>query len=173
MDACIVQAIPGTVGYEPYPESYPAVKRTVLNRPRLGQRVQKAGRTTIYTNGQITGVNVAAIVGVGGGARVAFYIKQFEIANMAAGGHPFSQGGDSGSLIVAYEPGSEIDGQPVCLLFAGGPSGAVDGTLANPLGPILSRFNLQIDDGTGPYQSGVSGTSGGAVGPLNPPSYIK
>jgi hypothetical protein len=173
MDASIIQAVPGTVGFDPYAGTYPKLKRTVLNRPRLGTKVQKAGRTTIYTNGQITGVNVAAIVTIGGGARVAYFIKQYEIANLAAFGHPFGGPGDSGSLIVAYDPGNEIDGQPVCLLFAGGPSGAVDATLANPLGPILARFNLQIDDGTGPYQAGVSGTSGGAVGPLDPPSYVK
>jgi hypothetical protein len=92
---------------------------------------------------------------------------------MTAGGHPFSQAGDSGSLIVAYMPGHEDDGKPVALLFAGGPAGAVDATLANPLGPIFARFNVQIDDGSGTYQPGVSGTSGGAIGPLDPPSYFK
>lgn len=173
MDVCIIETLPGTVGFAPPPGTYAGVKRDVLHRPRLGTQVEKAGRTTLFTDGQITGMNVAAIVTIGG-ARVAFFIKQFEVANMVAGGHPFGQPGDSGSLIVAYDPGGENDGKPVALLFAGGPSGAVDATLANPIGPILARFNLMIDDGEGPpFHAGHSGTSGGAVGPLDPPSYLK
>ncbi len=174
MDASVIRALPGQVGFAPAPGTYAGVKRDVLYQPRLGTQVEKAGRTTLFTNGQITGVNVAAIVGIGGGTRVGYFIKQFEVANMVAGGHPFSQGGDSGSLIVAYDPGGENDGKPIALLFAGGPSGAVDATLANPIGPILARFNLMIDDGNGPpFHAGHSGTMGGAVGPLDPPSYVK
>ena len=72
---------------------------------------------------------------------------------------------------MQYKPGSPDDGRPLGLLFAGGPSGAIDITLANPIGPILTRYGLQIDDGAGPpYQPGVSGTMGGAIAPRNPPS---
>lgn len=173
MDAALVE-LDADMGDFMVPEgSYGSLQRTPLDRPRLGTAVQKYGRTTINTNGSITGLNVAAIVSDGLSGRVGFYIKQIEVANLAAFGHPFSQGGDSGSLIITHNPGDPTDRQPVALLFAGGPSGAVDATLANPIGPILARFNIQIDDGNGPVEAGHSGTMGGALAPLDPPSNLK
>ena len=52
--------------------------------------------------------------------------------------HPFSLGGDSGSLIV-----NEDLMEPVALLFAG------DGnmTLANPIDEVLNEFNVTIVNG--------------------------
>lgn len=172
MDAALVLAVPGAVGFAPPEGGYGTLKRDVMNRPRLGTRVQKYGRTSIYTDGQIVSMNLLAVIAYGPGPNdVGVFIKQIGIANMAAFGHPFGVPGDSGSLIVANTPGEPTDRQPVGLLYAGGPQGAVDLTIANPLGPILTRFNVQIDDGSGaPFQAGQSGTQGGVLGPLDPPS---
>ncbi len=55
----------------------------------------------------------------------------------------FSAGGDSGSLIVVdgKGPSKADDRKPVGLLFAG--SAFI--TVANPIGPVLSRFGVTID----------------------------
>jgi hypothetical protein len=57
----------------------------------------------------------------------------------------FSAGGDSGSLIVTQE-----GNKPVGLLFAG----SSIRTFANLIGPVLTRFNVTIDDGSGTVTSG-------------------
>jgi hypothetical protein len=146
--------------------------RQALAIPRIGTPVQKYGRTTIYSNGHITALNAIAIVG-GYGDGLGFFHKQIEIANLTAGGAAFSTQGDSGSVIVVRKPGELDDRAPVALLFAGGPSGAVDATLANPIGAVLARFGLAVDDGTGTPNAGTSGTMGGAIAPLNPPSRLR
>ncbi|REJ97544.1 MAG: hypothetical protein DWQ34_01795 [Planctomycetota bacterium] len=172
MDAAVIQCDPGTTGFSTPPGGWGAPSRTVKNKPRLSDRVQKYGRTTIQTEGNITGLNVAACVNYGGN-RLVLFLKQIECANLTAFAAPLSQGGDSGSLVVIKNPGGADDRQPVGLLFAGGPAGAVDATLANPLPPILARFGLTIDDGTGTFENGVSGTMGGSIGPVDPPSEFK
>jgi PKD repeat protein len=53
----------------------------------------------------------------------------------------FSGGGDSGSLIVT----DNASNSPVGLLFAGSEAR----TIANPIGPVLDRFGVTIDPGTG------------------------
>jgi hypothetical protein len=96
----------------------------------LYQGVRKHGRTTQHTVGVV--VDVAADIRVRFGTRIAAFDDQ--IAVVGAGG-AFSDGGDSGSLIV--------DGpsrRPVGLLFAGG--GGT--TFANPIEPVLSAFDITI-----------------------------
>ncbi len=75
----------------------------------IGQQVQKFGRTTELTTGEVTGVNATVIVGYGPG-KTAKFVKQIIIE---PGG--FSEGGDSGSLIVTNDKSCN----PVGLLFAG------------------------------------------------------
>jgi hypothetical protein len=179
MDAAVVRTIPNIVQAETPDDGYGAPKRTLWT-PRLGTPIQKYGRTTVYTKGQVTGLNVSAMISVLPNL-FAYMVKQIEVANFAGNSDinppqstPIGGPGDSGSLIVVRRPGHESDRQPVALLFAGGPSGQVDAALCNPLGPILARFNLGIDDGTGtPQNSGVSGTMGGVIGPHDPPSDFK
>lgn len=72
---------------------------------RVGDLVQKTGRTTNYTVGRITTVNATVNVGYGGG-RVARFRDQIITTNMSAGG-------DSGSLVTTF------DNVAVGLLFAG------------------------------------------------------
>ena len=195
MDTAVATANPGMVGSAPPVDGYPMLRRDVVHRPYLGMEVQKYGRTSSYTRGIINGLNIFSLIGYGQpGQLPSFFVRQMSVTNPAAvfpvppGGftppgfppllqtNPSSFGlpGDSGSLIVQYKPGTPEDGRPVALLFAGGPRGAIDLTLANPIGPIMARYGLEVDDGSGaPSSAGISGSMGGAIGPLKPPSYFQ
>lgn len=102
----------------------------------LGVNVQKYGRTTKLTHGQITGVSATVTVcyEVSGleCIKSARYVDQLII-----GPSTFSGGGDSGSLIVTDDGNLN----PVGLLFAG--SSTV--TIANRIDLVLARFGVTID----------------------------
>jgi CARDB protein len=102
----------------------------------LGLAVQKYGRTTHLTHGQITGVNATVTVcyAVSGFTctKTARYVDQLIISPGT-----FSGGGDSGSLIVT----DDANLNPVALLFAGSPSV----TIANRIDLVLNRFGVTID----------------------------
>lgn len=91
--------------------------------------IQKHGRTTALTLGKIYAIN--ATVNVTYDSGVARFVNQIVITPGT-----FSAGGDSGSLVVTQE-----GNHPVGLLFAGSSSY----TIANPIEPVLSRFNVTID----------------------------
>lgn len=117
--------------------------------PDLNLGVQKYGRTTGHTTSQISGINATINVGYDGGT--ARFVDQVIIS-----GGKFSDGGDSGSLIVT----DDNQKNPVALLFAG--SSAY--TIANPIAPILAEFGVTIDDGSGaPTPSGPTGTIAGDI----------
>ena len=113
----------------------------------LGLPVQKYGRTTKLTHGQITGIN--GTVTVCYEVLYIFCIKSATYTNQliidAAG---FSGGGDSGSLIVAD------DGtlRPVGLLFAGSSTQ----TIVNRIDLVLSYFQVAIDNGNTPPPTPVT-----------------
>jgi hypothetical protein len=96
----------------------------------LGLAVKKHGRTTGLTEGQVYAVN--ATVNVTYSSGTARFINQIVITPGS-----FSAGGDSGSLIVTDDAANN----PVGLLFAGSSSY----TIANPIGLVLSRFNVTVD----------------------------
>ncbi|MCH7971079.1 MAG: carboxypeptidase regulatory-like domain-containing protein, partial [Chloroflexi bacterium] len=99
----------------------------------VGMDVTKYGRTTGQTESQISGINAIVNVGYTGGT--ARFVNQVIVS-----GGKFSDGGDSGSLIVTS------DGlNPVALLFAGSRTA----TIGNPIGPVLAAFGVSID-GSGP-----------------------
>jgi hypothetical protein len=98
--------------------------------PSLYQSVRKHGRTTLHTVGVI--MDVSADLWVGYGVNRAWFEDQIAVAGV---GGVFSAPGDSGSLIV-----DAVKRQPVGLLFAGG----IALTFANPITPILARFNVEI-----------------------------
>jgi hypothetical protein len=102
----------------------------------LGLNVQKYGRTTKLTHGQITGVNatISICYEVSGllCIKSARYVDQIVI-----GPSGFSGGGDSGSLIVTDDGNLN----PVALLFAG--SSTV--TIGNRIDLVLARFGVTID----------------------------
>ena len=106
----------------------------------VGDNVQKYGRTTGLTKGEVSEINVTVDVcfetnGPFSCAKSATFENQIGITP-----GDFSDGGDSGSLIVT----DNSDANPVGLLFAGSDTR----TLANPIGDVLSRFNVSIDDGS-------------------------
>src|SRR5437867_6135581 len=102
----------------------------------LGLNVQKYGRTTKLTHGQITGINATVTIcyAVSGFTctKTARYVDQLLIT---PGG--FSNGGDSGSLIVT----EDANLNPVALLFAGN----ANVTIANRIDLVLQRFGVVID----------------------------
>jgi hypothetical protein len=101
------------------------------------ERVVKRGRTTGVTHGDIAAIEVDNVV-VRFSTGVMRFDNQIEIASPDQGG--FSQGGDSGALVV-----DESTGDAVGLLFAGGDQGGLHGTgvtYANPLGTVFERLSV-------------------------------
>jgi hypothetical protein len=102
-----------------------------IGRPRgvaqagLGTPVQKTGRTTGYTQGRITQIDVTTQVEYNG--RLATFTGQL----MASG---MSEGGDSGSVVL--DEAKNIIG----LLFAG----SRQATLINPIQAVLRMLNVEI-----------------------------
>jgi hypothetical protein len=102
----------------------------------LGLNVQKYGRTTELTNGQITGIN--ASVEICYETLFVFCLKSavFEDQLIIEPGQ-FSGGGDSGSLIVTDDEANN----PVALLFAGSSTQ----TIANRIDHVLLQFGVSVD----------------------------
>jgi hypothetical protein len=96
----------------------------------LYESVRKHGRTTLHTIGVI--MDLAADINVRYGPRIAAFEDQIAISGV---GGAFSDGGDSGSCIV-----DAVQRNPVALLFAGG----MGTTFANPIIPVLDRFDVDI-----------------------------
>jgi len=80
--------------------------------PALEMSVTKSGRTTQVTTGRITGIGGTVNVNYTGGRTAHFQ----DVISITGNSGFFSQGGDSGSLIMTNNP----DRRPVGLLFAGG-----------------------------------------------------
>ena len=109
--------------------------RTKPTTATLGQAVQKYGRTTGLTKGLVSGLN--ATINVNYNTGTARFIDQILITDGR-----FSQGGDSGSLVVTQSSGQD-DRRPVGLLFAGSNTH----TIANPIDLVLDLFSVEIDGG--------------------------
>ncbi len=131
IDAAIAETTTGNLGNSTPSNGY-GTPRTKTAAARIGMAVQKYGRTTGHTKGQITGIN--ATMNIGFRDRTARFSGQIVIS-----GAGFSGPGDSGSLIVGGV-GPE-DRRPVGLLFAGSQTT----TLANPIDLVLDRFDVSID----------------------------
>ena len=103
----------------------------------VNQGVQKYGRTTGLTTGQVSEINVTVNVcyqtqGPVRCKKLARFVDQIAIT---AG--DFSAGGDSGSLIVT----NDTNANPVGLLFAGSSTR----TFANRIDLVLNRFSVTVD----------------------------
>lgn len=92
----------------------------------LGMAIQKSGRTTGYTTGEIQQIDVTVNVQYGPG-NVAQFTDQ-----LLAG--PMSQGGDSGSAVL------DTDRRVVGLLFAGSDST----TIMNRIENVFSALNVSV-----------------------------
>lgn len=103
---------------------------TGTKNPALGMRVRKSGRTTGYTEGNITLINATVNVSYNTslGSRTARFTGQIITEAM-------SQGGDSGSLVV-----DTAENKAVGLLFAGSPVA----TIFTPMNLVLSALNITI-----------------------------
>jgi hypothetical protein len=102
--------------------------------------VQKFGRTTGLTHGQISEINVTSAVCYANCqdiflSKLAWFDDQIRI--IGSNTDPFSAPGDSGSLIILDDP----EKNPVALLFAA----SENSTLANRIDLVLTRFNVSID----------------------------
>ncbi len=163
MDAAIAEVVAGAV--DPSGSILaigPVSANTVA--ASLGQVVQKSGRTTGHTLGEVAAIDVTVEVGYSrecGGSvnQTARFVNQIRITPGT-----FSAGGDSGSLIVESDSVDPSDGLPraVGLLFAGSSTS----TLANPIDSVLSAFGVSMVGGTpsdpdpDPDPGGVGAVSG-------------
>lgn len=96
-----------------------------IEQATLGMKVQKSGRTTEYTEGEIIGIEARVTVGYQEGT--ALFVGQ-TISDIP------SAGGDSGSAVLTY--GNNLVG----LLFAGG-----EGiTIMNPIEDVFQQLELDI-----------------------------
>jgi PKD repeat protein len=138
MDAAIALSSTAMLGYATPSGGYGSPGTTIV-QPSVGLAVQKYGRTTGLTHGTVSEVNVTVDVCYEGYifcTKSARFTGQFAITPGT-----FSGGGDSGSGIVTDDANANVVG----LLFAG----SSDRTIAMPIGPVLSRFSVTIDDGSG------------------------
>ena len=139
IDAAIAMLTPDFLGAATPSDGYGTPSSAIVSAG-LGMLVQKYGRTTGWTHGQISGINVTVNVcyeSLGG----IFCIKQARFVNqITITPGTFSGGGDSGSLIVTDDDYKN----PVGLLFAGSDTM----TIANLIGPVLARFGVTVDDGS-------------------------
>ena len=107
----------------------------------LGVNVQKYGRTTALTRGQITGIN--ATLSICYEVLFIFCVKPATFVDqLIIEPGSFSGGGDSGSLIVT----DDANKHPVALLFAGSDAE----TIGNRIDLVLNRFGVQMDVGSAP-----------------------
>ncbi len=129
VDCAIAQASPRLV--TPLNKCVGRISATPIPAVR-NMLVKKCGRTTQFTRGRITDINATVRVGYGTSG-VAIFQNQIIIVSLTA--NAFSQGGDSGSLIV-----SDRGNSPVGLLFAG----SATTTIANHIPNVLSALNVTI-----------------------------
>jgi len=129
VDSAIAQTSPGLV--TPLNKCVGRINSVpVPCRPNL--LVKKCGRTTQFTRGRITDCRFTGWVTYGTAGR-ALFKDQMVVVSLT--GSPFSQGGDSGSLVM-----SDVGNRPVGLLFAGSSSH----TIANPIAAVLNAFGVSI-----------------------------
>ncbi len=133
VDAAVAEVVPGDVVTNGTINCIGGINGTPVS-PALNLAVQKSGRTTGVTSGAISATNVTIKVAYnitcGIGSQTAVFKNQIGIS-----GSGFSQGGDSGSLILT-NPASGCP-QPVGLLFAGSNTQ----TFANPIQAVLQAFS--------------------------------
>lgn len=116
-----------------------AVKGVFPDQVQTGLAVRKLGRTTGLTRGHVTAFELDNVV-VNYDIGNLRFDNQIEIEGTR--GNPFSDGGDSGSLIVTDEI------EAVALLFAGAEHGGPDGlglTYGNPADTVLKRLHVTLE----------------------------
>ena len=134
-----VATIERDIGYDLSSLTGDGTLRGVRARPiQPGDQVLKVGRTTLLTEGVVTAIELDDVV-VRYDRGLLSFNSQIEIEG--AGANSFSEGGDSGSVIVDRE------GMACALLFAGGDTGGSNGkglTYANEIGNVLDALDINL-----------------------------
>jgi hypothetical protein len=135
----------------------------------LGQQLQKFGRTTGYTQGKVTGLNVSITIPYGVGN--ALFTNQIEVVGIGSFA-VFGTFGDSGALAV------DFNRNPVGLLFSSNGNNA----FLNPFDQVIQQLSVKVSSqlstaspGGSPGGGGVvipSGGGGGGGGTTVPPGPI-
>jgi hypothetical protein len=138
IDAAIALSSPEDLGNSTLPDGY-GTPSSATQEAYSGLPVQKYGRTTSLTHGQVGAIGAFVEVCYeqfwGFCIKSAYFFDQIQIS-----GAGFSGAGDSGSLIVT----DDANKNPVGLLFAGSDTT----TFANRIDLVLNRFGVTIDGGT-------------------------
>ena len=103
--------------------------------------VEKLGRTTGFTSGRVTAIEVDDVVVDYGEVGLLRFDGQVEVAGT---GGAFSRGGDSGSLVRLADGGAAVG-----LLFAGSERGGPDGTgltFCNDISTVLDALGVVLLD---------------------------
>ncbi len=132
IDAAIAASPTGNLGNST-PSGYGTPGSTTVSAS-VGQPVQKYGRTTSLTTGQVTGINATVLISYMTGT--ARFVNQIVVGSCTS---TCIGAGDSGSLLVT----NDASANPVGLLFAGNNSGSM--AIANQIGDVLSYFTVTID----------------------------
>lgn len=140
MDAAIALVSTSTLGTATFSGGYGTPSSTT-KAAAVGLNVQKCGRTTGHTFGSVETINATVDVcyetrGPFSCVKSARFVDQVTITP-----GDFSAGGDSGSLIVT----NDDNNNPVALLFAGSSTH----TIGTPIGVVLNRFGVTVDNGSG------------------------
>jgi len=142
VDCAVAELLHDIQFYEGWTEALPGLVRGVepVTKDDLQRTVFKAGRTTGVTEGTITQIEVDRLrvdMGDSDRPKLALFSDQFEI--QGKDGKLFSDGGDSGSLIV------NEDRRAMGLLFAGGPDeSGIDVTFANRIELVLKKLGVTL-----------------------------
>lgn len=144
MDAAIALTSVAEVGTATHPDGYETPSSTTVPAV-IGMPLQKYGRTTGLTRGTIDAINVEIVVCYETVFELcsleANFVNQIAVRGLAST-PDFSQGGDSGSLVVTDDSALNPGG----LLFAS------NNVLpyVNPVDPILAEFGVTIDGAGSP-----------------------
>jgi hypothetical protein len=135
-------AVAGSVGYDPRTLRGVGTLSGLARTPvEDTAKVEKLGRTTGHTRGRVTAFELDNVV-VGYETGNLRFDDQIEVESDGAG--PFSQGGDSGSLVF-----TSADRGAFGLLFAGSDQGGARGlglTYVNPFAAVLSELKADLLD---------------------------
>jgi hypothetical protein len=135
---CAIAAIADGTEYDGKIKGLGAIQGVFAGLIRNGLTVHKLGRTTGLTRGRITAFELDNVV-VNYDLGNLRFDNQIEIEG--AGKKSFSDGGDSGSLIVTD------DVEALGLLFAGGDHGGSNGlglTYANPVDSVMQKLHISL-----------------------------
>lgn len=133
VDAAIAKTTTGLLG-QGTPEGGYGIPSRTTTAASVGLAVQKFGRTTLLTKGNISAINATVIVEYYSGW-YAWFVRQIIVNSSTA----FIKGGDSGSLLVT----DNVSSNPVGLLFAGNGDGTM--AIANRIDRVLSKLGVTVD----------------------------